>query len=59
MKQFQNNASDILERMKNIKELCDVTLVSEDGEILQAHNVLLSSASTLFREMFQNNKEAE
>ena len=59
MKQFQNNASDILERMKDIKELCDVTLVSEDGEIIQAHKVLLSSASTLFREMFQNNKEAE
>ena len=59
MKQFQNNASDILGRMKNIEEFCDVTLVSEDGEMFQAHKVVLSSASTLFREMFQNNKEAE
>ena len=59
MKQFQNNASDILRIMKYIEEFCDVTLVSEDGEKFWAHKVVLSSASTLLRERFQNNEEAE
>ena len=59
MKQFQKNASDILGRIKDMEEFCDVTLVSEDGEKFRAHKVVLSSASTLLREMFQNNEEAE
>ena len=54
MKQFQNNASDILRRMKHIDELCDVTLVSNDGETIMAHKVVLASASSLFMEMFQD-----
>jgi hypothetical protein len=54
MKQFQNNASDIIRKMKNIEEFCDVTLVSDDGEKILAHKVVLASASTLFREMFKD-----
>ena len=54
MKQFQNNACDIIGKMKNIEEFCDVTLVSDDGENVLAHKVVLASASTLFREMFKD-----
>ena len=57
MKQFQNDASDIIRKMKHIEEFCDVTLVSDDGEKILAHKVVLASASTLFREMFKDYKE--
>ena len=42
-----------------MEEFCDVTLVSEDGGRIRAHKVVLASASTLFREMFQTNEEVE
>ena len=49
MKQFQNNASDIIRKMKKIEEFCNVTLVSADGEKVLDHKVVLASASPLFR----------
>ena len=57
MKKFQTNASDILGRMIQLEELCDVTLASDDGEKILAHKVVLASASTLFREIFQDSEE--
>ena len=33
------------------------TLVSEDNKRIQAHKVVLASAGTLFRDMFQNDEE--
>ena len=59
MKQFQSNANDILGRMKHIMELCDVTLLSDDGERILAHKVVLAPASTIFRKMFETYKEDE
>ena len=57
MKKFQTNASDILGRMIQSEEFCDVTLASDDGEKILAHKVVLASASTLFREIFQDSEE--
>ena len=57
MKQFQSNAIDILGRMKHMEELCDVTLLSKDGERILAHKVVLASASKIFRKMFETYKE--
>ena len=59
MKHFQNNASDILSRMKTIEKFCDVTLVSEDGRRILAHKVVLASASTILRKILQTYKEDE
>ena len=39
--------------MRDLKEFCDVTLVSEDKERIQAHIVVLASASTAIRDIFQ------
>ena len=43
--------------MKHMEELCDVTLVSDDDKRIRAHKVVLASASTLFRDIFQNYDE--
>ena len=57
MKQFQSNANDILARMKHIDEFCDVTLVSEEGESILAHKIVLASSSTIFRKILKNYDE--
>ena len=43
--------------MKHLEEFCDVTLVSFDGERIRAQKVVLASASTIFRDMLQNEEE--
>ena len=55
--QFQNNGSEILKNMRALEEFCDVTLISEDEVRVRAHKVVLASASTLFRDMFQSDDE--
>ena len=53
MKQFLSNPYDILTTMNQIEEFCDVTLVSEDDEMILAHKVVLASASKIFRDMLR------
>ena len=43
----------MLKKMQHMEELCDVTLVSDDYDRIRAHKVVLASASTIFRDMFQ------
>ena len=57
MEKFQKSSSDILRKMKHMEEFCDVTLVSDEGMRIRAHKVVLASASTLFRDLFQNQDE--
>ena len=40
--------------MKNVKELSDVTLISENNSLLQAHKVILASTSPFFRKIFNS-----
>ena len=47
----------MLRKMKDLEEFCDVTLVSDDGNRIRAHKVVLASASTIFRDMFQNDDD--
>ena len=53
--QFQTSAIGMLKGMRDLEEFCDVTLVSEDGYRIQAHNVVLASASTVLRYTLQTN----
>jgi hypothetical protein len=57
MERFQKSSSDMLRKMKDLEEFCDVTLVSDDGNRIRAHKVVLASASTIFRDMFQNDDD--
>ena len=57
MEKFQKSSSDMLRKMKHMEEFCDVTLVSDEGMRIRAHKVVRASASTLFRDLFQNQDE--
>ena len=49
----------MLKRIRGMEEFCDVTLVSDDNERVRVHKVVLASASTIFRDLFQNNEEED
>ena len=57
MEKFQKSPSGMLQKMKDMEEFCDVTLISDDDKRFRAHKVVLASASTLFRDLFQNYDE--
>ena len=46
-----------MEKMRTLEKFCDVTLISKDEERVRLHKVVLASASTLFRDMFQSADE--
>ena len=43
---FLNSSSQMLKNMQLMKEVCDVTLVSEDNERIRAHNLVLAPVIT-------------
>merc|ERR1712126_412758 len=47
---FKLNASGAFNKLRKDKDFLDVTLVSEDGEHLTAHKVVLSSSSDFFKD---------
>ena len=47
---FQLNASSTFYKLRKDKDFLDVTLVSEDGEHISAHKVVLSASSDFFRD---------
>ena len=53
--QFQNIVYETYQKMRN-KDFCDVTLVSADNQKLEAHKVILSGSSNVFRNMLLGEK---
>ena len=53
---FQINVNNAFGSLRNDQDLCDVTLVSEDGKQLEAHKVILASSSPFFLELLKRNK---
>ena len=51
---FQKNATETLKQMRNVKEFSDVTLISEDQIMFQAHKVVLASTSPFFRKLINS-----
>ena len=57
MNKFQKSSSDKMKDMRGMEEFCDVTLVSDDNRKVRAHKVVLASASSIFRDLFQSNED--
>ena len=47
---FHQNASGAFKKLRKDKDFLDVTLVSEDGEHISAHKVVLSASSEFFKD---------
>ena len=55
---FQINVNSAFGRLRNDQDLCDVTLVCEDGKQLEAHKVVLAASSPFFLELLKRNKHS-
>ena len=53
---FKKDAATAFGKLRNKSEFSDVTLVSGDGEKIEAHKVILVSSSPFFMELFSENK---
>merc|ERR1719430_2714617 len=53
--------ANIRENFKTLREdqkLCDVTLVTDDGQHIQAHKIILSSGSNFFSDIFMKSNHS-
>ena len=50
---FSKNATYFFKELRGDQELSDVTLVSSDGEEIEAHKVILASGSEFFQNLFK------
>ena len=53
---FQTNVSKSFRSLKAESELYDVTLVSEDEQLIQAHKIVLSASSDFFRNILRKSR---
>ena len=53
---FQENIKSAIGNLREDKDLQDVTLVSEDGQQVEAHKVVLASSSPFFQKLLGRNK---
>ena len=53
---FHDNTSTAFRNLRNDRDLSDVTLACEDGRQVEAHKVILASASPFFQTMLIKNK---
>ena len=53
---FQENISSSFSNLRDDNKLTDVTLLTEDGQNLEAHKLILSASSPFFMNIFQMNK---
>ena len=53
---FKENVNSAFGKLRNDKELTDVTLVCEDGQQMRAHKVILVSSSPFFEKILQKSK---
>ena len=53
---FKANVNSAFGRLRDDKELTDVTLACEDGQQMEAHKVILAACSPFFEKILQRNK---
>ena len=52
---FDANIRDSLRKLREDQKLFDVTLVTDDGQFIQAHKMVLSAGSSFFNDIFLKN----
>ena len=57
-KSHRSHTQGLLSELISSQEFADVTLVCDDARQLKAHKFMLSSCSTLFKSILQNNKDS-
>ena len=50
---FKDNSSSVFGNLRDDKDFTDVTLVSEDGQHMEAHKGIVASSSPFFEKMRQ------
>ena len=53
---FQENIGSAFNTLRDDTTFSDVTLISEDGQMIQAHKVILSASSPFFMNILKLNK---
>ena len=54
---FKENANFAFGKLRDDKEMSDVTLVCEDGQQMEAHKVILASSSPFFEKILKKSKQ--
>ena len=49
--EFRKNVKSAFGRLRNDKEFTDVTLACEDGQLMEAHKVILAASSPFFEKI--------
>ena len=54
---FKDNFGETFQKFREDQKLFDVTLVTDDGQHIQAHKIVLSAGSNFFRNVFLRSKQ--
>ena len=55
---FEENVASNFGELRNEKDFCDVTLSCEDNKSVEAHKVVLSTCSSVFKSILKENKHS-
>ena len=53
---FEDNILGAWSSLRQEQEYCDVTLACDDGSLIEAHKIILSAGSPLFRDILKKSK---
>ena len=53
---FKENVNSVFGKLREDKEFTDVTLVCEDGQLIEGHKVILATSSPFFENILQKSK---
>ena len=56
---FKDNVNSAFKKLREDKEFTDVTLACEDGQQVEAHEVVLTASSPFFFNLLKTNKHTQ